>query len=284
MNPPRKILPIGIESFANIRKGNFYYVDKTEFAWQLTQEAGRFFLSRPRRFGKSLFLDTLRELFEGNQTLFDGLYIHDKWDWTRRFPVIWLNLGDGVITSRAELDQKIREVLALNQQRLGVKSTLKSISGQFSQLIQLAHEKYGEPAVVLIDEYDKPILDNILDSNTALAIRDGLKNLYSAIKGVDAHIRFVFLTGVSKFSKVNLFSGINNLRDITLSEQFSAICGYTDADVDTIFKDQLAGLDWDQMRRCCFRRVTLPSTKAICRCRATSTLPLAIRIKRWNRV
>lgn len=249
MNPPRKILPIGIESFANMRKGNFYYVDKTEFAWQLTQEAGRYFLSRPRRFGKSLFLDTLKELFEGNQALFEGLYIHDKWDWTQRFPVVRFNLGDGVITSRLELDQKVREVLALNQNRLGVQCTLESISGQFSQLIELAHEKYGEPVVVLIDEYDKPILDNILDSSTALAIRDGLKNLYSVLKGADSHIRFVFLTGVSKFSKVNLFSGINNLRDITLSEQFSAICGYTDADVDSVFVDQLPGLDREQIRR-----------------------------------
>jgi hypothetical protein len=249
MNPPRKILPIGIESFGNIRRGNFYYVDKTEFAWKLTQEAGRYFLSRPRRFGKSLFLDTLRELFEGNQPLFEGLYIHDKWDWTRRFPVVRFNFGGGIITSRVELEAYIRETLADNQQRLGVKCTHQTISGQFSQLIELAHEKFGEQVVVLIDEYDKPILDNILDSETALATRDGLKNLYSAIKGADSHIRFVFLTGVSKFSKVNLFSGINNLRDITMSEQFSAICGYTDTDVDTVFADQLPGLERDQIRR-----------------------------------
>ena len=249
INPSRKILPIGIESFANIRTGNYYYVDKTEFVWQLTQEAGRFFLSRPRRFGKSLLLDTLRELFEGNQALFEGLYIHDKWDWTRRFPVVRINFGGGIISSRKELDATIREMLASNQKRLGIACRHKTIAGQFAELIELAHEKFGQQVVVLIDEYDKPILDNILDSGTALTIRDGLKNLYSAIKGVDAHIRFVFLTGVSKFSKVNLFSGINNLRDITLSEQFSAICGYTDADVDHVFADQLPGLDRQQIRR-----------------------------------
>ena len=248
MTPPRKILPIGIESFANMRRGNFYYVDKTEFAWQLTQEAGRYFLSRPRRFGKSLLLDTLRELFEGNQALFQGLFIHDKWDWTRHFPVIWINFGDGMIKNEQALEQKIHEVLADNQTRLGVSCTHASISGQFSQLIQLAREKYGEQVVILVDEYDKPILDNLPDASTALAMREGLKNLYSVIKGADAHIRFVFLTGVSKFSKVNLFSGMNNLRDITLSAQYSSICGYTNRDVETVFADQLPGLDREQIR------------------------------------
>jgi Predicted AAA-ATPase/PD-(D/E)XK nuclease superfamily len=249
MNPPRKVLPIGIESFANIRRGNFYYVDKTEFAWHLTQEAGRYFLSRPRRFGKSLFLDTLRELFEGNQALFQGLFIHDKWDWTRRFPVVRISFSGGVLTSRAALDQKIQEILTDNQQRLGVVCTHQSVSGQFLQLIQLAHEKFGEPVVFLVDEYDKPILDNIENSATALAMREGLKDIYSVIKEADEHIRLAFLTGVSKFSKVNLFSGMNNLRDITLSEKYSALCGYTDADVDTVFADQLPGLDRAQIRR-----------------------------------
>jgi hypothetical protein len=249
MNSPRKVLPIGIETFSTIRKGNYYYVDKTEFAWHLSQQAGRYFLSRPRRFGKSLFLDTLRELFEGNQPLFAGLFIHDKWDWMRRFPVIHLTFSGGVITSRAELDARIHTLLARNQKRLGVNCLEKTISGQFFELIELAHEKYGEPVVVLVDEYDKPILDNILDSATALAVREGLKSLYSVIKEADAHIHFAFLTGVSKFSKVNLFSGINNLRDITLSEPFSAICGYTEHDVDTLFADQLPGLDRDKIRR-----------------------------------
>jgi hypothetical protein len=165
------------------------------------------------------------------------------------YPVVWINLGDGVISNRAELDEKIREILTSNQERLGVRCTRPSISGQFSQLIELAHEKYGEPAVILVDEYDKPILDNLADRATTLAMREGLKNLYSAIKGADSHIRLTMLTGVSKFGKVNLFSGVNNLRDITLSEPFSAICGYTDTDVDTVFADQLPGLDREQIRR-----------------------------------
>ena len=163
--------------------------------------------------------------------------------------MVHLSFGEGVLTTRAELDAKIREILADNQERLGVQCTHDSISGQFAQLIKLAHKKYGERVVVLVDEYDKPILDNIQDNAAAIAMREGLRNVYSVIKSAGAHIRFAFLTGVSKFSKVSLFSGVNNLRDITLSEQYSAICGYTDADVDSTFAPELAGLDRGMIRR-----------------------------------
>lgn len=249
MTSHRLILPIGIDTFSIIRQEGFYYVDKTRFAWEMSQQAGYYFLSRPRRFGKSLFLDTLKELFEGNRALFEDLYIHDKWDWTRIFPVVRISFGEGVLATRADLDAKIREMLLDNQQRLGVQCTHESISGQFAQLLRLAHQKHGERVVVLIDEYDKPILDNIADNAGAIAMREGLKNLYSVIKSAGAHIRLAMLTGVSKFSKVSLFSGVNNLRDITLSAQYSAICGYTDADVDTVFSAELAGLERSQIRR-----------------------------------
>ena len=249
MNATRQTLPIGIETFAIIRQEGFYYVDKTRFAWELSQQAGYYFLSRPRRFGKSLFLDTLKELFEGNQALFEGLFIHDKWDWTRRFPVVRISFGTGLLTTRAELDAKIHEILQDNQERLGVQCSHDSISGRFEQLIRFAHQKYGERVVVLVDEYDKPILDNILDPATAGAMRDGLRNLYSVIKSAGAHIRFAFLTGVSRFSKVSLFSDLNNLRDITLSNQYSALCGYTDEDVNNVFAAELDDLDRQQIRR-----------------------------------
>jgi hypothetical protein len=123
-----------------------------------------------------------------------------------------------------------------------------NIPGNFSDLIRQAHQKYGQRAVVLIDEYDKPILDNISNTDVAVAMRDGLKNLYSVLKGSDAHLKFVFLTGVSKFSKVNLFSGLNNLQDITLDPRYSTICGYTDHDIDTIFAPELVGLDRELVR------------------------------------
>ena len=244
----RKRLPIGIQNFREMREGGFYYVDKTGFAWRLIDEGKYYFLSRPRRFGKSLFLDTLGELFAGHESLFQGLAVHDRWDWSRHYPVIRLSFGGGVMRDAVELDQKIREQLAINQDALGLRCEQPSIPGCFGELIRKANGAFGERVVVLVDEYDKPILDNLTDPDTARALRDGLRNLYSVIKDTDAHIRFAFLTGVSKFSKVSLFSGLNNLRDITVSPAYSALCGYTETDVDTVFAPELAGLDREQIR------------------------------------
>ncbi|NVZ10289.1 ATP-binding protein [Allochromatium humboldtianum] len=250
MTQPRRQLPIGIQTFAKIREGEYYYVDKTPAAWRLAQTSGYYFLSRPRRFGKSLFLDTLKELFEGNEPLFRGLDIHPRWDWSTRHAVIHISFGAGVLQTRAELDRRILDILRVNQERLGLTCPdSQDVAGCFAELIRLAHAHTGRRVAVLIDEYDKPILDNIADSDTALVMREGLKNLYSVIKDADAHLRFVFLTGVSKFSKVSLFSGLNNLEDITLTPAYSALCGYTDADVDTVFAPELDGLDRDEIRR-----------------------------------
>jgi len=244
----RRILPIGIQTFREIRETDCYYVDKTGFALQLIEQGKYYFLSRPRRFGKSLFLDTLAEVFSGTEALFRGLQAHGRWDWGRRYPVVRLSFADGVLRSRAELDEKIGELLTDNETRLGVRSPHRSISGRFHGLISAAHAQHGERVVVLVDEYDKPILDNLTDPAAAREIRDGLRNLYSVIKGADADMRFAFLTGVSKFSKVSLFSGLNNLRDITVSRDYSAICGYTEADLDQVFTPELAGLDRDLIR------------------------------------
>jgi hypothetical protein len=244
----RKKLPIGIQTFAKIREGDCYYVDKTPFALRLIEEGSYYFLSRPRRFGKSLFLDTLAELFAGNAPLFRGLYCYDRWDWSVRFPVIRISFAEGRLESRAQLDERTHELLDKNQKALGIQCTHTSIPGSFGELIELAEEKYGQRAVVLVDEYDKPILDNLTEPLVARAMREGLRNLYSVIKGQDAHIKFAFLTGVSKFSKVSIFSGLNNLRDITVSKEYSALCGYTDVDVNTVFAPELAGLDRQQIR------------------------------------
>jgi len=245
----RKKLPIGIQTFREIREDACYYVDKTAFAYRMATDGKYYFLSRPRRFGKSLFLDTLAELFSGNEALFRGLYVHDKWDWNRRFPVIRLSFGGGVMKDAADLESKIAELLEINQQALGIRCTQTGNRACFGELIRTAATLAGERAVVLVDEYDKPILDNLERPDVAREIRDGLRNLYSVIKDSDAHIRFAMLTGVSKFSKVSLFSGLNNLRDITLSNEYSSICGYTDADVDSIFAAELEGLDREEIRR-----------------------------------
>ncbi|WP_193085971.1 ATP-binding protein [Halomonas sp. FME65] len=242
-------LPIGIQTFSEIREGGYYYVDKTPVIKRLVHQNKFYFLSRPRRFGKSLLLDTLRCLFEGRQALFEGLYIHDRWDWQQTHPVIRLSFGSGVMRNREELDVRIREQLRTQRERLGLTLDHETdIAGEFETLIRQAHRAAGQRAVVLIDEYDKPILDNILEPERARELREGLKNLYSVIKDADPHLHLVLITGVSKFSKVSLFSGLNNLRDITLLPEYSTICGYTDADIDTVFAPELPGLDRDAIR------------------------------------
>jgi hypothetical protein len=238
---PRRRLPIGIQTFSEIREKGYYYVDKTPLIERLVNQNKFYFLSRPRRFGKSLLLDTLRCLFEGRQSLFAGLYLYDRWDWQQTYPVIHLSFGSGVLSSREMLDTHIHELLDALAQQQGVVLRNTSIAGRFGELIQHTHQHTGQPVVLLIDEYDKPILDNLLHPEQARELREGLKNLYSVIKDADPHLHFVLITGVSKFSKVSLFSGLNNLNDITLEARYSAICGYTDTDLDSVFEPELDG-------------------------------------------
>jgi hypothetical protein len=244
-----KNLPLGISTLSLLLESNGIYVDKTEYAYNLIKQPGRFFLSRPRRFGKSLFVDTLKEIFEGNQKLFEGLFIYDKWDWTKKYPVIKFDFAEGILKSEKDLNEKIHEILFLNEKNLGVTTVNKSISGRFAEIIKGAREKYGERVVVLVDEYDKPILDNIGDLSIAKELRDGLKNVYSVLKSQDANLQFVFMTGVTKFSKVNLFSGLNQLKDITISKFYSSICGYTDKDLEEYFSEHLSGCDPEKVRK-----------------------------------
>jgi hypothetical protein len=250
---PRRKLPTGIQNLREIREQGYYYVDKTGLVIDLIESGKYCFLSRPRRFGKSLLVDTFKELFEGNRVLFDGLAAETRWDWTKRYPVIRISFSDGHMRSRDELDGHIRNLLSAHREGQGLPAfsgpDTTDIPGDFADLIRRTHQQAGAPVVVLIDEYDKPILDNITDRSTAQAMRDGLRNLYSVLKGADPHLKFVFLTGVSKFSKVSLFSGLNNLRDITLDPRWSALCGYTDRDVDTVFAPELPGLDRGEIRR-----------------------------------
>ena len=208
---PRKKLPIGIQTFAHIREENYYYVDKTAFALQLVEEGKAYFLSRPRRFGKSLFLDTLRALFAGERALFTGLAAEHRWDWSRRYPVIRISFSDGVLRDRAELEQRIRDILRTNREALGLQRPPDlpehDTAGSLSDLIRQAHQRSGQRAVVLIDEYDKPLLDNISHSGAALEMREGLRNLYSVLKGSDEHLQFVFMTGCPNSARSACFLG-----------------------------------------------------------------------------
>ena len=207
-----------------------------------------YFLSRPRRFGKSLFLDTCKELFEGNEPLFEGLAIHDRWDWSVRRPVLRLSFGSGNFKEPGYLHTNLMAQLDVLEEQLGVGSRYDTAAERFGHLVRTSSARAGQRVVILVDEYDKPILDALDTPEVARANRDFLRGLYAVVKDCDAHVRFSFLTGVSKFSKVSLFSGLNNLKDITLNPRYSAICGYTDADLDTVFAPELGGLDRDQVR------------------------------------
>ena len=247
--PTKPKLPIGIQTFREIREKNYYYVDKTAYIKRLVAEGKHYFLSRPRRFGKSLFLDTLKELFESNEPLFEGLAIHDAWDWSVRYPVVRLSFGSGNFKEPDFLHHNLMDQLSTIERWAGIVAESTTAPGRFAYLLEALHAEVGQPVAVLIDEYDKPILDALEVPEVARANRDYLRGLYATIKDSDAHIAFSFLTGVSKFSKVSLFSGLNNLTDITLNPHYSAICGYTEADLDAVFAPELSGLDREEIRR-----------------------------------
>ncbi len=249
MNSARKKLPTGIQTFATLILDGYYYVDKTGLLRQLIRQGQYYLLSRPRRFGKSLMLDTLKEIFEGNQTLFTHLAIHDQWDWTRRHPVLRIDFSGDTLVGVEELTASVHQQLESYERQFNLPARYPDHRGRLRDLIERIHESTGQTVAVLIDEYDKPILDNIDQPEIAQAIRSKLKTLYGVLKGVDVHLRFVMLTGVTKFSKVSLFSGLNNLDDITLDPAWSALCGYTEHEVDTIFAPELEGLDRQQIRR-----------------------------------
>ena len=244
----KRLLPIGIQSFRDIRDHDCYYVDKTGYALRLFREGRYYFLSRPRRFGKSLFVDTLKHLFEGDQDLFVGLEAYDQWDWSVRYPVVKLSFGRGNLKDPECLQTSVQEQLLDLEIDSGVEARHQSVDGRLHHLIRTLHRQSGRQVVVLVDEYDKPILDALGDPVNARANRDFLRGFYAVIKDCAEHVRFAFLTGVSKFSKVSLFSGLNNLNDITLDERYAAICGYTENDLDTVFAAELPGLDREQIR------------------------------------
>ncbi|MEA3467633.1 MAG: AAA family ATPase [Thermodesulfobacteriota bacterium] len=243
-----KKLPIGIQTFSTIREDDHVYVDKTGMAVDLIENGTYYFLSRPRRFGKSLLVSTLQALFEGRQELFTGLAAHDRWDWHIKYPVIKLSFA-GVARTVDDMKQDVHNILRDNEERLELQCRdTADLGGCFKELIKKAFQKYDRKVVILVDEYDKLILDNLDQVEMAKEAREILKDLYTTIKDSDEFIKFAFLTGVSKFTKVSIFSGLNNLLDITLSEDFATICGYTHNDLETVFLPYLQNVDMEKVR------------------------------------
>ena len=192
--------PIGIQSFEKLRNDSYLYVDKTHFIQELTDTGSVYFLSRPRRFGKSLFLDTMHCAFDGKKHLFKDLFLEDNWNWDKQNPVIKISFGSGVHRSVEELRQTMESMLIDWKNQFGFIYEKNGANNRFMEAIQHAYEKSGNSVVVLIDEYDKPILDNITNLPLAAELREELKNFYSVLKDADQYLKLVFITGVSKFS------------------------------------------------------------------------------------
>lgn len=235
-----KLLPIGIPTFRKIIEGDFLYVDKTEMIYELVNNPGGiYFLSRPRRFGKSLLISTLSELFRGNRELFRGLWIDSAaYDW-ETYPVLHLDFNLYRIHSVAELETSVKYFLNQTATEHGLMLTDTLYFIQFAELISGLAKKYGKQVVVLIDEYDKPLIDNLTNLEESKHIRDFLKGFYRVLKSMDAQLRFLLLTGISKFSKVGVFSDLNNLFDISMLDRYAALPGITQAEVEHYFAERI---------------------------------------------
>ena len=237
-----KLLPIGVQTFLKMRSNDYVYVDKTEHIYRLVENGGMYFLSRPRRFGKSLTVSTLRELFEGNRLLFKDLWIENKWDWSKASPVIQMSFAS-MPYKELGLDKalkiKLKEIAAQND----ITFKEDSYQQQFEELISGLYQKHGK-VVILIDEYDKPIIDYLEkgELSQAKANQKIMKTFYSILKDAELHIRLLFITGVSKFAKVSIFSDLNHLTDLTLHKDFSTLVGYTQAELEANFGPHIKAL------------------------------------------
>ncbi|MGI5062126.1 ATP-binding protein [Treponema denticola] len=241
-------MPIGVQSFEDLRLKGFLYIDKTEFIWQLVDSSKVHFLSRPRRFGKSLLLSTIKAYFLGQKELFKGLAIEkleeaekDKREIWQEYPVLYLDFNIGIYDTKEGLLNRLDSFLQEYEKIYG--STGLDLPDRFQNLIKTAYEKTGRQAVILIDEYDKPLLQTMWkDEALNETYRTILKSFFGVIKSADQYLRFAFLTGVTKFSKVSIFSDLNNLRDLSLLSDYSAVCGISQEELETDFKPEIAAL------------------------------------------
>lgn len=228
--------PIGIQNFERLIEEDYLYVDKTAYIRQLVENGIYYFISRPRRFGKSLVLSTLHAFFEGKRKLFKGLAIDswDEWDWMP-YPVIHIDLNAKDYTYKESLFEKINAQLIVYEEEYEVSAPDLSLDQRFSSVIRAAYAKTGKKVVVLIDEYDKPMLDTLHDDVMKNLHRDTLRAFYATLKSSDQYLRFCFLTGVTKFGQMNVFSGLNNIQDISLRNEYAGICGITEDELHKFF-------------------------------------------------
>ncbi|NQZ08689.1 MAG: ATP-binding protein [Algicola sp.] len=237
--------PLGIQTFSEIREENYLYVDKTALVHQLIQSGKVYFLSRPRRFGKSLLISTFESLFSGHKALFDGLAIaNTDYDFAE-YPVISLEFSKVDVSEASDLKGYIINATNQYAEAYGIELTIDSYEQRFEELVRRLQEKTGKKVVLLVDEYDKPILDNLF--NEALKpVKGVMKSFYAVVKSLDKYLKFIFITGVSKFAKLSVFSGMNNLTDISLNRRYATLCGVTQQELESHFSDaidELASLE-----------------------------------------
>lgn len=239
----KKLYPIGIQTFELIRKDNNAYVDKTRYVYDITHTNGKyFFLSRPRRFGKSLLLSTMKSYFEGRKDLFKGLAIEmlEK-EWTE-YPVLLLSMASAKHMNEERLQQYLLFILKNMEDRFGIESDTTEPNLRFANLIKCIYQQTGRPVVVLIDEYDAPLLDVVHEDSQLAALRNVMRNFYSPLKDCDPYLRFVFLTGITKFSQMSIFSELNNIVNISMQERYAGICGITKDELLTQMSDDIDSL------------------------------------------
>lgn len=229
--------PIGIQDFEDLQRNGYAYVDKTNFVYKLADEGKYYFLSRPRRFGKSLFLSTLEAYFQGKKELFEGLAIYDLETEWKKYPIFHIDLNTANFREKDSLYMVLNDYLTTWESKYGARESEATLALRFKGVIARAAEKEGCGVVILIDEYDKPILQTLHDPELQAEHRAQLKAFYSVLKTQDRYIKFAFLTGVTKFGKVSVFSDLNNLTDISMDHRYISICGMTEKELLANFKE-----------------------------------------------
>lgn len=238
----QKKYPIGIQDFKGLIEEGFLYIDKTDIVYRLVHSGRNAFLGRPRRFGKSLLCSTLRYYFQGEKKLFEGLKIYDmEKEWIKH-PVLHFGLSTGEYTSIESLRSTLSSTLSVYEEIYGRNENEETLSSRFAGIIRRAHEQTGQKAVILIDEYDKPLIETLDDKTRNEETGKILKSFYGTMKFSDEHIRFIFLTGVTKFAKVSVFSDLNNIEDISMMDEYAAICGITQEELVSVFDGPLGEL------------------------------------------
>ena len=236
----RKLYPIGIQTFERIRKEDKFYIDKTEYIYRMTHTDGTyFFLSRPRRFGKSLLVSTFQSYFEGKKELFEGLAIEKlEKEWTA-YPVLHFDMSQGKHKEKEQLDRYLLDIIEEQEIKFGCRNDKPDANLRLKDLLDAVYRKTGKQVVVLIDEYDAPLLDVVHEKENLAVLRDTMRNFYSPLKAAESKLRFVFMTGITKFSQLSIFSELNNIKNVSMDEPYAGICGITKEELLTQMSDDI---------------------------------------------